>query len=59
MTNTDSSPSNSSGTGSSVRDRIFWSVLMVVAIADVVTKRWYPYRELILGIEVAASLTGL
>jgi signal peptidase II len=40
MTNTDSSPSNSSGTGSSVRDRIFWSVLMVVAIADVVTKRW-------------------
>ncbi len=40
MTNTDSSSSNSSGTGSSVRDRIFWSVLMVVAIADVVTKRW-------------------
>lgn len=40
MTNTDSSPSNSSGTGSSVRDRIFWSVLLVVAIADVVTKRW-------------------
>lgn len=40
MTNPDSSPSNSSGTGSSARDRIFWSVLLVVAIADVVTKRW-------------------
>lgn len=40
MTNTYASPPNSSGTSSSVRDRIFWSVLLVVAIADVVTKRW-------------------
>lgn len=40
MTNPDASSPNTPGTDAGARDRIFWSVLSVVAVADVVTKRW-------------------
>lgn len=40
MTNPDLTQSSTPATASNARDRIFWSVLVVVAVADVLTKRW-------------------
>ncbi len=38
-----------------VRDRIFWSLLVVIAILDVVTKRW---AERALGLHVPEDVVG-
>lgn len=40
MTNPDLTQPSTPATGPGARDRIFWSVLLVVAVADVLSKRW-------------------
>jgi signal peptidase II len=40
MTHSDLTQPSTPASGSSARDRIFWSVLVVVAVADVLSKRW-------------------
>ena len=40
MTNSDLTNPSTPSSGPGPRDRIFWSVLLLVAVADVVTKRW-------------------
>jgi signal peptidase II len=40
MTNSDLTQPSTPATHSSARDRIFWSVLVLVAVADVLSKRW-------------------
>ena len=40
MTNPDLTQPSTPATGFGARDRIFWSVLLVVAVADVISKRW-------------------
>jgi len=40
MTHSDLTQPSTPATGSGARDRIFWSVLVLVAAADVLTKRW-------------------
>lgn len=40
MTHSDLTQPSTPATGSGARDRIFWSVLAIVAVADVLSKRW-------------------
>ena len=40
MTHPDLTQPSTPSAGSGARDRIFWSVLVVVAVADVITKQW-------------------
>jgi signal peptidase II len=55
MTNSDLTQPNTPTAESSARDRIFWSVLMVVAVADVISKRW---AERVLALHYPEEVIG-
>jgi len=63
MTNSDLTQPSTSAADSSARDRIFWSVLIVVAVADVISKRWAEralvlhYPEEVIGYWLRWTLT--
>ena len=63
MTNSDLTQPSTSAADSSARDRIFWSVLIVVAVVDVISKRWAEralvlhYPEEVIGYWLRWTLT--
>jgi len=63
MTNSDLTQPSTPAADSSARDRIFWSVLIVVAVADVISKRWAEralvlhYPEEVIGYWLRWTLT--
>ncbi len=48
-------PSNGGRTRSVVRDRVFWSLLVLVALADIASKRWAESR---LGLHTPEEVVG-